>query len=136
MNNKYGSSWPHTLLMLAATAVLLSGCSGNRADAAVYDKHCASCHGRDGQGLRALYPPLQDSDYLGEKIRELPCLISGGIRGTIVTGNKTKNIRMPAFGDLTLEEMSSLVSYLQQRWGKGGETPSEQTVAQWLRSCP
>jgi mono/diheme cytochrome c family protein len=43
---------------------------------------------------------------------------------------------MPAFANLTLEEMSSLINYLQQRWGKDRETVSEQTVAQWLRSCP
>ena len=135
MKTEYGSSWLCTLLLLTA-AVLLSSCSDNGADATVYQKHCASCHGRDGQGLRALYPPLQDSDYLDRKITELPCLISEGIRGTIVTGNKTKNIRMPAFSDLSLEEMSSLINYLQQRWGKGGDPPSEQTVAQWLQSCP
>lgn len=135
MKTEFDSSWSYTLLLLAATALLLSGCSENGADATVYDKHCASCHGRDGQGLRALYPPLQDSDYLDKRITELPCLIFKGVRGTIVTGNKTKNIRMPAFVDLTLEEMSSLINYLQQRWGKGGETASEQTVAQWLRSC-
>jgi mono/diheme cytochrome c family protein len=136
MKTEYGSSWPFTLLLLTATTLLLPGCSENGADAATYEKHCASCHGRDGQGLRALYPPLQDSDYLDTRITELPCLISGGIRGTLVTGNKAKNIRMPAFGDLTLEEMSSLITYLQQRWGTGGKTASEQKVSQWLRSCP
>ena len=124
------------LVLLVATAILLSGCSENGADAVVYDKNCASCHGSDGQGLRTLYPPLRESDYLDQRISELPCLISRGIRGTIVTGNKTKNIRMPAFANLTLEEMSSLINYLQQRWGKDRETVSEQTVAQWLRSCP
>lgn len=125
-----------TLVLLVATAILLSSCSENGTDAMVYEKNCASCHGSDGQGLRTLYPPLRESDYLDQRISELPCLISRGIRGTIVTGNKTKNIRMPAFANLTLEEMSSLVNYLQQRWGKDRETVSEQTVAQWLRSCP
>jgi mono/diheme cytochrome c family protein len=125
-----------TLVLLIAAVLMLTGCSENGTDAVVYNKHCASCHGRDGQGLRALYPPLQESDYLDTRISELPCLISSGIRGTIVTGKKTRNIRMPAFATLTSEEMSSLVNYLQKRWGKGGKMVSEQTVAQWLRSCP
>ena len=124
------------LLFLAAAVLLLSGCSVNQGDPTVYKKHCSSCHGSQGQGLRALYPPLEGSAYLGERIAELPCLVSAGIRGTIVTGNKTKNIRMPAFSELTLEEMSSLVNYLRLNWGKGGETVAQQTVAQWLRSCP
>ncbi|MBT8328353.1 MAG: cytochrome c [Desulfofustis sp.] len=136
MKTEYHSIRRCTLVLLAAVTLLLSGCSENGADAVVYNKNCASCHGRDGQGLRALYPPLPESDYLDKRISELPCLISGGIRGTIVTGNKTKNIRMPAFANLTSEEMSTLINYLQHRWGKGGATVSEQTVAQWLRSCP
>lgn len=136
MKTERHSNWCRTLILLAAVTLLMSGCSEDGADAEVYNKNCASCHGRDGQGLRALYPPLQESDYLDSRVSELPCLISRGIRGTIVTGKKTKNIRMPAFTDLSSEEMSSLINYLTQRWGTGREAVSEQTVMQWLRSCP
>ena len=127
--------WPVILALLPAL-MLLSGCKENRGDPSVYNRHCASCHGREGQGLKALYPALTDSAYLGHRIGELPCLISSGVRGKIVTGKKTKNIRMPAFADLSIQQMNSLISYLQLNWGKGGETVSEQKISQWLRSCP
>lgn len=136
MSAEHLLSWWRMLLLLAAAALLPSGCSDSRGDPTVYRKHCTSCHGSQGQGLRALYPPLQGSAYLGERLAELPCLVSTGVRGTIVTGKKTKNIRMPALSQLSLEEMSSLVNYLQLNWGTGGETVAERTVAQWLRSCP
>ncbi len=124
------------ILVLLLALMLLPGCQENRGDPVVYNSHCASCHGREGQGLKALYPPLTGSVYLGERIGELPCLISSGVRGKIVTGNRTKNIRMPAFADLSIQEMNSLISYLQLNWGKGGETVSEQKISQWLRTCP
>jgi mono/diheme cytochrome c family protein len=127
--------WP-VILALLPTLMLLSGCKENRGDPTVYNRHCASCHGREGQGLKALYPALTDSAYLGDRIGELPCLISSGVRGKIVTGKRTKNIRMPAFADLSIQQMNSLISYLQLNWGKGGETVSEQKINQWLRSCP
>lgn len=127
--------WPVILALLPAL-MLLSGCKENSGDPTVYNRHCASCHGREGQGLKALYPALTDSAYLGDRIGELPCLISSGVRGKIVTGKKTKNIRMPAFADLSIQQMNSLISYLQLNWGKGGETVSEQKINQWLRSCP
>lgn len=127
--------WP-VILALLPTLMLLSGCKENRGDPTVYNRHCASCHGREGQGLKALYPALTDSAYLGDRIGELPCLISSGVRGKIVTGKRTKNIRMPAFADLSIQQMNSLISYLQLNWGKGGETVSEQKISQWLRSCP
>ena len=127
--------WPVILALLPAL-MLLSGCKENRGDPSVYNRHCASCHGREGQGLKALYPALTDSAYLGDRIGELPCLISSGVRGKIVTGKRTKNIRMPAFADLSIQQMNSLISYLQLNWGKGGETVSEQKISQWLRNCP
>ena len=129
-------AWKAALLIMAAAALLVPGCSSDQGDPTIYRKHCASCHGREGQGLRALYPPLAGSAYLGERLAELPCLIANGIRGTIVTEKKTKNIRMPGFSNLTNEQMSSLVNYLQLNWGNAGESVSTQTVAQWLRSCP
>lgn len=124
-----------TLLWAAAAAILLFGCSETGSDSAVYDKLCASCHGRSGQGLRALYPSLEGSIYLGEKITELPCLIATGVRAARDAGDK-RRIRMPAFPELTTGEMSSLINYLRQRWGAGGDKVSEQTVGQWLDSCP
>jgi len=124
------------LLLSCAAVMLLSGCSDSGPDSALYQKRCASCHGRTGEGMRALYPPLKGSLYLDEKINELPCLIRAGVRGTIVTGKQTRNVRMPGFPELTIEEMSSLINYLRQRWGKGGTAVSEQTVNQWLGSCP
>lgn len=127
--------WPVILALLPAL-MLLSACKENRGDPSVYNRHCASCHGREGQGLKALYPALTDSAYLGDRIGELPCLISSGVRGKIVTGKRTKNIRMPAFANLSIQQMNSLISYLQLNWGKGGETVSEQKINQWLRSCP
>ena len=127
--------WPVILALLPAL-MLLSGCKENRGDPSVYNRHCASCHGREGQGLKALYPALTDSAYLGDRIGELPCLISSGVRGKIVTGKRTKNIRMPAFADLSIQQMNSLISYLQLNWGKVGETVSEQKISQWLRNCP
>ena len=123
-------------LVLVLALMLLSGCQENRGDPAVYNRLCASCHGREGQGLKALYPPLTDSVYLGDRIGELPCLISSGVRGKIVTGNRTKNIRMPAFPELSIQQMNSLINYLKLNWGKGGEAVSEQKISQWLRTCP
>ena len=124
------------MLFLVVMTLLLPGCTENPGDPAVYEKYCSSCHGLDGKGLRALYPPLKGSGYLGERIAELPCLISGGIRGNIVTGDGTKNMLMPAFPELSIQDMTSLIAYLQLGWGRGEKPVSEQTTAQWLRTCP
>ena len=130
----------HALLPAWAMAMLifiaaLPGCRSTAADSSVYLKRCAACHARSGSGLARLYPALHDSSYLGERIDELPCLIKNGVRGTLTTADGSANRRMPAFADLSLTEMSSLVIYLRETWGSGREPLSEEVVAQWLQRC-
>jgi mono/diheme cytochrome c family protein len=113
----------------------LPGCRSTPADSSVYLKRCASCHSRSGAGLARLYPALHGSSYLGERIKELPCLIKHGVRGNIATADGSANRRMPPFPDLSLDEMSSLVIFLRDTWGSGREPISEEVVAQWLQLC-
>lgn len=131
---------PAGALLVAATIVIglinnLSGCNSSPADASVYLKRCASCHSRSGAGLARLYPPLRDSPYLNKRIDELPCLVKNGIRGKIATRDGSPNLRMPAFTNLSLAEMSTLIIYLRDTWGSGAEPISEEVVGQWLQGC-
>lgn len=116
-------------------SVALSGCNSAPADASVYLKRCASCHSRSGTGLARLYPPLRSSPYLNDRIEELPCLVKNGIRGTITTRDGSPSLRMPAFTNLSLAEMSTLIIYLRDTWGSGSEPISEEVVGQWLQRC-
>jgi mono/diheme cytochrome c family protein len=125
-------AWAIALLILVAA---LPGCRSTEADSSVYLKRCAACHSRSGGGLARLYPALHGSSYLGERIEELPCLIRNGVRGTLTTADGSTNRRMPAFPDLSLDEMSSLVFYLRETWGSGREPISEEIVARWLQRC-
>ncbi len=102
----------------------------------LYREHCSACHGQDGKGFRALYPPLADSPYFAEKQAMLPCLIRGGIRGSLVTADGSYNLRMPAFPDLTPADLSTLILYLQTRWGKTNRDSSVKNIEQLLLPCP
>ena len=102
----------------------------------LYQQHCAACHGSEGHGLRELYPPLTDSPYLSEGLAEIPCLIRKGIKGNLATTDGSYNQRMPAFQQFTAAEITALMVYLQNRWGKAKPITSLKTVEQWLMSCP
>lgn len=128
------------LLLLAATLIIVFFQVQNKTSSApgslIYEKQCAACHGRDGNGLRALYPPLKDSHYLHAGVAEFPCLVRGGIRGPFTGADGTFNQRMPAFRQLTGEDIMQLMVYLKTRWGKAKHDTSLETVEQWLMSCP
>lgn len=102
----------------------------------IYLEQCSSCHGREGAGLRELYPPLAGSPYLSETTAETACLIRRGVRGLLVTADGSYNQRMPAFPHLTAADISQLIAFMQNRWGKKKTITPVETLEQWLLSCP
>ncbi len=116
-----------TLLLIGVVIAGQFGCRDTGGESTVYKRHCASCHGSKGQGLRSLYPSLKESEYLDKNLERLPCLIISGVRGTV---------RMPGFAHLSTPEITELVSFLNNNWGTIPKTVSEQMVASWLKDCP
>ena len=81
--------------------------------------HCANCHGKNGEGLRNLYPPLAGSSRLGD-IGYLTCLIRNGTSG--------KEPDMPANGGLYALDIAQLITYLNEQWGNGQMTETEEVA--------
>lgn len=99
-------------LVLVAIVVLVSatwhesaaqtGKGGGSGAAAVYQKHCAKCHGADGKGIKSLEPP----DFTSEKWQKetTNAAIAKGIR-------EGKGV-MPGFKDtLTAAQITAMVKY-------------------------
>jgi len=122
------------LFFIAGFALLLTGCSSEPGNPALYAKYCASCHGPDGEGLRSLYPALQGSEYLAQRIHLLPCVITTGVPAARTAGTKNKMV-MPSFSHLSLDDMTGLIEYLHGRWGPNDKTPTREEVNTWLKSC-
>src|SRR3954468_18767108 len=47
----------------------------------LYQAHCSNCHQKDGKGLKLVYPPLAQSDYMEENPEKVLCLMKQGIQG-------------------------------------------------------
>ncbi|MGH9855656.1 MAG: c-type cytochrome [Blastocatellia bacterium] len=98
------------VLVLVAIAILVSASWHESAAqtgkgggaAAVYQKHCAKCHGADGKGIESLKPP----DFTSEKWQKenTTAAIAKGIR-------EGKGV-MPGFKDtLTAAQITALVKH-------------------------
>lgn len=85
----------------------------------LYENHCANCHGKNGEGLRNLYPALEQSVILGETAY-LTCLIRNGTSG--------KETDMPGNKDLYAIDIAQIITYLNERWGDGGMTETEEVA--------
>ena len=95
----------------------------------IYNNFCASCHLSNGEGIKGVFPPLQNSDWLTEKREESIHAVKFGLRGPItVNGEKYDNL-MPDLG-LTDSEVVDVMNYINNAWGNSVKEPvTEEEVA-------
>jgi len=98
----------------------------------LYLANCAKCHGREGEGFLKLYPPILNSHYLKDNVSELPCIIRNGMRGEIIVDDVTFNQIMPAIQQLSPEQMTNLIGFMQQQWD---HPKTDISVKTWLEKC-
>lgn len=103
-----------TLVAIAAALVMMTGTVAEAADAAaLWDKNCASCHGKDGKGKTKMGEKLQVKDLTD------PAVMSK-LNKDKVTASMTKGVKgdegdklvMKSFSEkLTPEEIQALADY-------------------------
>ena len=127
---------PGGLFLLLMTAALPS-CFADKSTsgAALYQDHCAGCHGEQGQGLGRLIPPLAGADYLEKHRYELPCLLRHGMNYPIVVNGVAYQQVMP--GDsLTPAKITNLLNYVENSWGNQHTRRTITETGELLRACP
>jgi len=96
----------------------------------LYGLYCQSCHGDQGQGVEAVFPPLAKSDYLmADKKRAIQSVLYG-VSGEIKVNGKTYNQPMAGF-DGKDEEVSDILNYIRNSFGNkdGAINPDEVKAA-------
>lgn len=102
---------------------------------ALYEDHCANCHGKEGEGFKDLYPPLAGADYLLEHQSDLPCIIVYGMEGPIVVNGKDYNQRMLGIGHLKPFEVAKITNYVLQTWAGSEQEMTTKGAEKELRRC-
>lgn len=82
----------------------------------LYTRHCADCHGAQGQGAAGIYPPLAGnrSVTMADPRNLIQAISNGGFAPA--TDANPRPYGMPAF-DLPHDEMAALASWLRASWG-------------------
>ena len=97
--------------------------------AGLYNNFCASCHLSGGEGIKGVFPPLNNSDWIKSKQEESIHAVKFGLRGPIkVNGEKYDNL-MPALG-LSNREIADVMNYINNSWENNvGDPVTEEEVA-------
>lgn len=91
----------------------------------IYDEHCASCHGAQGQGVAGQYPALA-----GNRAVQLPspnnvikAILHGGFPPA--TAGNPRPFGMPPYAHtLSDEQVAAVASHLRQAWGHAASAVS------------
>lgn len=97
--------------------------------AKLYETHCASCHGAQGEGVNGAYPALAHNRAVTQpNTRNLMQMVLYGGYAPTTAGNP-RPFGMPPFV-LTLKdkETAALLSYIRRNWGNRAEQVSELDV--------
>jgi len=97
----------------------------------LYTKHCASCHGAQGEGVAGAYPALAHSRaMLGANSANLiQTVLHGGFAP--VTQARPQPYGMPPFIlTLTDADIALVLTYIRQSWGNRASAVSESDVSQ------
>ena len=101
----------------------------------IYTTYCANCHGKDGNGLKNLYPPLNNSDYYEANTEKVPCIILNGLEDEITVNGKDFMMPMAGFSNLTDVDLTNLINYINTAWDNKLPETSLQEVKKHLANC-
>ncbi len=102
----------------------------------VYDAHCATCHGAQGEGKPPHWPPLAGNQSIGMEsaVNPIRMVLNGGYPpGT--KGNPRPYGMPPFAGVLSDNEVAAVVTYIRTSWGNRGTAVSAREANE-LRSAP
>jgi nitrite reductase (NO-forming) len=80
-----------SILILLTVMLDFTAYSSNAAgrDKELFITNCSKCHRKDGKGIKGIYPPLKESDYLrnNDKIEILRGMLYGRSGNIVVNGS-------------------------------------------------
>ncbi len=115
--------------------LVLAGCVDGPSAKKTYEIRCANCHGKDGEGLKKLIPPLADSDYLQNNMDKLACIIRNGMKEPIMVNGDLYIQEMPPNHDLSDMDIVNLVNYINKRWGSPATSQTPAQTRKQLKNC-
>jgi cytochrome c len=100
----------------------------------LYVTHCSNCHGKDGEGMRKLYPPITKELYT-EYQSKMICAIRNGLNDTLNYKGVEYTTAMPPNDILTDIDIVNLTNFLDWKYTSEKKYNSLQEVKNELAKC-
>lgn len=99
-----------------------------------YKANCAQCHGDNGEGIKALVPPLNHSDFAAKNLDSIPCWLKGGLNRPILVDGI--NYDQPMYpGNLDEVQISNIINFMNGEFFNSDKLVSPKWVSDHLKGC-
>lgn len=98
----------------------------------VYAERCADCHGKNGEGVAGIYPPLSGNSSVNEPtgINAIRAVLLGGFAP--VTAGNPRPYSMPPFAQqLSDSDVAAVVTYIRRSWANQASPVLERDVIKY-----
>lgn len=102
----------------------------------IYANNCASCHGKQGEGVEEIYPVLVGNPTVIEPtgVNATRSVLLGGF--AVATKSNPRPYSMPPYAaQLSSKEVAAVVNYIRQSWGNNAAPVTTSEVAK-IRILP
>jgi mono/diheme cytochrome c family protein len=97
--------------------------------AKIYAASCADCHGKDGEGVAGVYPPLAGNSSVLDPsgLNAIRAVLLGGFPPT--TAGNPRPYSMPPFAQkLSDADVAAVVSYIRHAWSNDAPAVQQRDV--------
>lgn len=101
---------------------------------AEYAASCAQCHGDNGEGIKSLVPPLNNSDFATRNLDSLPCWLKSGMNHPILVNDTIFD--QPMYPNaLTEVQTANVINFMNAEFFKSDKEVSSRWVLDHWKQC-
>jgi nitrite reductase (NO-forming) len=100
-----------------------------------FETVCAACHQPDGNGLAGTFPPLAGTPRVNGPADDLIAVPLRGLSGPITVAGRAYSGQMPAFDNLSDQEIADVLTYIRASFGNHAGPIAASDVTR-LRAAP
>jgi mono/diheme cytochrome c family protein len=102
----------------------------------LYARHCLTCHQSDGYGVPNLQPAIAGGSWVqGDPAALALFVMTGGFNSAQRKEGVSHNV-MPAFRQLTDDELAAILTFIRAEFGKGASAVTAAQVAAARATLP
>lgn len=94
----------------------------------VYENTCLACHQINGSGVPGMNPPLKKTKWVVGDKKTLINVVLKGMDEEIVVDDETYSNVMPAFANLSDQEIADVLTYIRNSFGNKASQINEADV--------